>query len=690
MCFVRETKLIANPGTAADVTAIFASAKGTLSRIPLVPTGIDRYHWRRWQRRPLACVLPAPPSFRAPSASYKIELHGTTTATTGHLNMPLRPYTTNDPRYAAHDRPRASTGPAQPHLDQLTAARERFDETKTSAITRRPTIVVAAIAGLAAGLVIFLSSPATYYGVATIRAYGFSDPAASGLANASLAPMPLWDWPDSPNVRLQSVTLTRPDTVRIAISSTDRDAISDAAQRAVTTFQGRVKAIAAEIRDTPGPDERVLTTHLDSLRTRLAQAKEKIDVAVAQWPVTDPSQHRQALLSQWQTLRTDLAGTRQVWVSAQSQVDELRYAPAPTHGVVRTDIRRDRLAADRALQQDLSELHVTLTELKLHLLTVWQNAAASLDSVVAKVETFTAIVDTAQTTASKTPDQRDTIVDQTASYHEELSRFEGMWNREFTTLRLVDVDPMSGQVIDIAQRVRRILNDFLYTSGKHLTAVRTSVRDFGRDGRDSARSYVFQSNLVRRFEALQSAHHRFEFAGGAIETPENFRLDAALLSARGLRRRTQARIRGIDQQLETVALEQAKIRRTKDLEIAEQEAIGTRNSTDKTVDELLAMQEELNLSADQSEAFLRATMKAEVANARFERVQADLEDVETRLQRAVADRTTHANAIRVELRSCEVGDRPVNLSARLRTSGIGATLTLVLVLLGQWLFVRRG
>ena len=248
---------------------------------------------------------------------------------------------------------------------------------------------------------------------------------------------------------------------------------------------------------------------------------------------------------------------------------------------------------------------------------------------------------------------------------------------------------MSGEVLDIYQRLRRNLNDFLFDMARRLSTMRSQVHAVGADPRDTARHHVFQSNLMRAFQTVQAAHHRFEFAAGAIETPDNFRLDAAIKSARGLRRRSQDRIRTIEEQLQAKATEHAKKRRVEKLIEAERFIDQARTATNKTVDELLALQEELNLGAEASEAFLRTVLRAEVATSRLEFARTDATQIEDRLRDLAAKRLSAADAASIELVSCDVTGRPINLSERLRIGGIGAALTLLTILLGQWWITRR-
>ncbi len=479
--------------------------------------------------------------------------------------------------------------------------------------------------------------------------------------------------------------------LRLCVTTSDHKAGVEYVRGIATGYRQEMQAIAAAARDTPTEAEAILTTYVGDLRTRLGEAQDQVGAAVAAFPETDPSEHRQALLGRWKALQSGFGSARRELTEASASVARLKSAREPTHGLVSAQQRRRALEADDALGQDLRELTVNLTELKLHLLNVWQRSAGPL-------ERLGLLTDSLLETASANRDElipdreppRDTALAVTIrEYRELLEAFASDWNHEFTTAKRLKVDPYSGEILDVYQQVRRRLNDFLFDAAKRLASMRSKVHGLAEDPSDSARHHVFQSNLVRAFQTVQSAHHRFEFAAGTLETPDNFRLDAALRAARGLRRRSQDRIQAIEEKLRERAAEGARKRRLRDLTEATRIVAEVRSATDLTIDELLALQEELNLSAERSEAFLRVVLKAEVATARFDLTQADLHKAEELLRRLAAKRTAIDDRSNIELISCGVVGRPINLAKNLRLGVLGATLSFLTVLLAQWWITRR-
>ncbi len=615
-----------------------------------------------------------------------------------------------------------SGDPAAP--EALAASAPHFAGTPTAGRSLPPRRLSFALAGAAAilvGAVLTVAGGFEYRCAATLQITGQASPAQCAVYRKELLD---YSWDQAANMaragvipRHWFVDSPGQNLLRLCVTTSDRKAGVDYVRRVATGYRQKMEAMAAAARDTPTEAEEILTRHVGELRTRLGDAQDDVGAAVATLPETDPSEHRRALLGRWQDLQTGFGSARRQLSAASASVARFQSAPQPTHGLVSSEQRREALEADDALGQDLRELAVNLTELKLHLLNVWQRSAGPMerlvlltdglletasrnrDGVIAQQTTLVGaahpttqqipLVGAAQPATQQEP-LRDTALAVTIrDYRDMLEAFADDWNHEFTTAKRLEVDPQSGEILDVYQHARRRLNDFLFDAAKRLASMRSQVQGLAEDPTDSARHHVFQSNLVRAVQTMQSAHHRFEFAAGTIETPDNFRLDTALRAARGLRRRSQDRIQAIEEKLQERAAEAAGERRMHDLTEAKRTVKEVRSATDLAVDELLALQEELNLSAKRSEAFLRVVLKAEVATARLTLTQADLNKADELLQRLVAQRTALDDRSDVELISCGAINRPVNLAKSLRLGALGAALMFLTVLLAQWWITRR-
>ncbi|MCH7689105.1 MAG: hypothetical protein IH899_20925 [Planctomycetes bacterium] len=110
------------------------------------------------------------------------------------------------------------------------------------------------------------------------------------------------------------------------------------------------------------------------------------------------------------------------------------------------------------------------------------------------------------------------------AYRDSLAIFLELWTQQFTTTKSLEIDPYESKVLDSFEHARRELNDFLFHGAKHLASMRSAIRLMKSSPVDSAPFHVAQAGLTRAFQATQTAHHRFEFSAGAIETPDNFRI----------------------------------------------------------------------------------------------------------------------------------------------------------------------
>ncbi len=581
-------------------------------------------------------------------------------------------------------------------IASLSRATDAFARTGGGRRTRtRISVAAAILASILVGAALALAGRFEYRCAATWRITDESSPSRFAYYRTELLGY-VWDHAERPaetdaDVGGWFVDSPASDLLRLRLITHDRRAGVQRVEELAGGYRNHIRKLAATIRETRSEPEEALVEAMTVLAQRVDEARSQVDAAIVTLPDTDPSQHLRALLDRWQNLRAEFDGVRTRLSLASTELANLTSEPDPTHGVVTADQRRAAIEADKALQQDLHELAANLTELKLHLLTVWQASAGPLERLVQAADELVQVISTQRSTAaveSKLP-SADALVSAIIAYRDRVERFSAAWDRLFVPLRELDVDPLGSEVIDIHQQARRVLNDHLFDASRLLSGVRSLVRELGQDPSDTARHHVLRSRIVRAFQTLQSSHHSFEFATGALDTPENFRLDAATKSAYGLRRRTRSRIRDIEQALQKQAAARARERHQGERVRVRGVVQEVRTQTDRTMDDLLALQEELNLSTEQAEEFYRAALQAEVASARMKLTEDYLTQTRDRLSKIATQRMTSAARLNVEIVSFTVDNRPVNLGARLKIGGLGAGLTLVTLLLGQWWITRR-
>lgn len=570
--------------------------------------------------------------------------------------------------------------------------REPQPNRRTSSRIHPVTSVV--VAGVV-GTVLAISAPLEHQCAATFEVKSFSSAARDdevraalaqhiarlGTSNPGIGPITRRWWIDAPAAGM----------LRLGLTTTDRrngvEAATAAARDFLTIYQEQKK----EFRRTPSEAERVYSELVFQLQERVTEAQTQFDSATASLPPADPRIDRDALVQRWRGLRTDFAASRAQLAEAAAGVNRLRIDSQPTRAIVSADDRRHAMESDSALQQDLKELEVRLAELKLHLLNVWQQSAGRLEQLRTAMDELSQTASSSETgrLAAGILAAIQGLARETDAYRQTLLAFTEVWTGEFTNLQRMNVDPAGGELLDRYQRVRTLLSDFLFTATQELTAIRFNLNLLGEQTSDTARHYVLHSNLTRAFQAAQAAHHRFEFAAGAIDTPDNFRLDAALRSARGLRRRALEGIQRIEQRLQEEAIESARRQHAAALVAAQQAVEQTRATSEETIEQLFAVQDGLIHAVGLTEEFFRAVLRAELTANRLQTAQDDLSRASKQLRELSSERESTSADVGIKLVSCGVIDSDIVLAQRLRLGGIGFGLTLVTVLLGQWWITRR-
>jgi len=556
--------------------------------------------------------------------------------------------------------------------------------------TQTGRLLIPAVAAVLVGTALTLLGPFHYRCQATIRIK--HQDAASYVANYRTKLLDFaWQRLSSPDHESESrlgwsVEIPAPDLLRLALIGSDRRSGVSHVRKIAEDFLDTVRGELQADRESPGEAEQALTEYVTSLRSRLDQARTEVESGITQVPDEDPRGDRNALLARWRRMATDFTDLRRQLAEANENVRRLESTRPPTHGIVSSMVRKEALQADLALQQDLDELKVQLTQLKLHVLNVRQEAEEHLDALTTAVDNAQRV----RTDDSGAGDQGGTrlrvsrFTAEAQRFHKDLTAFAATWRDELASLRDIECDPESGAVLDIYKRVRSVLSNFLFLSAERLASMRTHTQTMARDLDDSARNHVLCSKVMRCFQEIQTAHHRFEFSAGAIEPSANFRLDSALRSSRGLRRRSLARTRNIETRLEAEARKQAAQKQIEQIEEARRLVDNTRDLAEQTIDQIVALQDQLNLSSDLTQDFLAKVLRAEHAESVADLAQQDLADVTARVQRLRSERLATTEAVEMEVVSFGAIGSPVNLAQRLRIGALAAAVTLLVAGLAQW------
>lgn len=560
---------------------------------------------------------------------------------------------------------------------------------------RRPGWILPILAALAAGSALAFSERIEYRCVAQFQITGKPTTKQEVFYRKELLDF-AWHRPTNESQpqatgRLWFVDSTEPGVLQLCLTTTDRLMGLDSMNTLANGYVNYIESLRKKALTTPSDGEKILSEYITALQQRLINVREQMDTLIAKLPENDPSRHRDTLRKKWQSLYKHVIQTRERLAQAIQELHGLRSEPEPIPGVVSPQERNQALEADKALQQDLAELAVNLTELKRHLLKVGQQSSAPLEKLSGALVALHNLVKSTQTSTRSEDIRRqlEMLGEQTKQYQDQLVPFVQAWTNAFAVLRRTEVDAYRDELLSMYHRTRSKLNDFLYKAAKHLSNMRTLVTVIGENQSDNARYYVLQSELVRTFQTLQTAHYRFEFVASRVETPGNFRLDAALKSARGLYRRSQHQIGLIDQRLQAAARKRARDRHVARVDAAGRLVDDIRATADQSIGQIISLQSDLNLSTEETETFQSALIEMKLADERLRALQTHVGEMNRKLQKLEDLNIFSADASLIRLLHCEATRHPKTLLKQLRVGGIGAVLTLATVWLGQWWINRR-
>lgn len=560
--------------------------------------------------------------------------------------------------------------------------------------SRRPALIVGVALSAACGLVVAFGFPLDHPCTAILTVRGSGSLSELGHIRKELLDF-VWNrkGPDEePVIPMEKwkIDAAGVNQLRLTILWSDRSKGVALVRRLTSDFLAHLELGAAALRATPTEAEAVLQESLADVGERMDDAKAAVDEAVKSLPATDPRIRRDDLTARWDSLRVDFDLVRGNVRSAVTSLEQLESSPAPSHGVVSASTRAEALTADSSLQQDLRELGLRLTEARAQLLRQGGEAQAALNQLQESERAFDEIV--ARTRDAALPpamrDETNELARRAERYGQALSAFGKSWLETFSALQSTGIDPLSSDILDAHERLRSATGDFLFSANESLSAMRRHVSTLSDMQVDGTRFPILESDIVRAFHGLQAAHHRFGFASAFVESADNFRLDAAMRGARGLRRRTQDRIRIIEKGLEADAARRAREQRNADLLLADRLVRQARQTADDTVGHLVELQAQLNTAAEQSESFHSALRRLEAATSRLEAVQTHRELTVAQLDSLQSRRERAEYAPPVELASCGVSGYPVNLMERLIFGSVAGSLSLIALFSGIWINSR--
>ncbi len=487
--------------------------------------------------------------------------------------------------------------------------------------------------------------------------------------------------------------VSRPNPGRIRISVAARSAKTGLSglKLVAERLEERLTARRDGIANTPEAVEISLSETAARLTQRKNDLADQLAAAEAMLPASEEKRDSDELADKWQSLRTDFQVLRGHLDKATETEARIRQRAVPARGIVSTERRAAAFERDEALQQDLAELHVELAAVKLHLLNAQKQSAAKLEACGLQAQRLQAIA--APDSGRVFDEHSRSAVTSVREHADVYLRLHTAFSQdvlgEFADVSRIVIDPLSGALIDAHARLRHRLHDFLFKSAKELGRIRSILQNLGNDTANHARYHVLESELTRAFQRLQWEHDELEFALGELEPARNFHLDSALESARGLFRRSQARIAAIDEALQAQTAKFLRRERARQLIQAHESTRQLRETVDKRVASLIQVQDALNLAHSETQTVLRAVLLHDLTTTQLGLTRKDLAETNAQLEQFRADRATKAEALRLPRHYSSSTVPALAQVQRAAVGGLAALLTFLAVSLGQWWMRRR-
>jgi len=500
-----------------------------------------------------------------------------------------------------------------------------------------------------------------------------------------------WQTLRSPTVEWRVDLDAAARALRVTTTSPDLEQASTSITQLATTFMERIHKLVEHARTQPGPDELVLT----EFRRRLADDLLALTGDVRRIESTVPDEDCQAVDAE---LRTRLATGHATYAQNRERVREaevqlaaIHAAPLPQKAAVDPDAREQAIRTDVEVQQDLRALRVQLAETRYQLVAVCEAASSMLDVLTTSAKSLEDLCAGEQVRSTSVELRRpvERIGQSAADYSALLAGFAQAWNQEGDRLRALEDDPRQAKIIDLQATLYNLLSGFVFQSSVPLTSIRDHVRAVSTAPGTPAGRHELASSLVRGLHALQSAHHRFEFTAGDIKPSNNFRLDAALRSAKGLRHRSRGRLEQIEGRLSRDALANLRDERERRVAALSKEIDELRPTLDASVEALLATHEQADRHTPALQRFHESQAVTGVYDERIKNTQREIARIDTLLTDRAAKRMGVINPDHLRVVAHRISRWPVNLPAKLLQATLAFAAVLVfLVGLQMWLSPR--
>ncbi len=555
------------------------------------------------------------------------------------------------------------------------APRTRYPHAEHATIHRvAMRLVWPVTAAICAALAVVATSQLRYRATAQFRVNGSMDEARGKLLDF------LWLRADQDQFSAWNV-LTAPDdaTMKAEITVTDPDTANVVIRSLADGFKKNLANTATHATHKPDNTERVLAEIIDEGHADIEALRKELSRLERAIPAHDPADDDAEARARIAELIDDYEFHRDNEIDATARID--RLGTTPTDPRIDPETRQKRYAARESLQQDIDELTVQLTLGRRQLDHVWQNASPTLDGLISAIAT---LVRQSSGDAAREADATHRAIVAEFSrpaelYQKRLGTFSSNWSQTFVRLRSQPADPHAPRLFATQVKLHDLLADFSFRAGKLVDTMRSRLQSLTQQANGAAH-HALVSQMRRIFHRFEADHRQFEFLAADVYRRSNFRLDAAIKSARGLRRRVHTTVDAIDTQLLAEATATASRLRKTEIREADRQLRETRERCRQTIDELL------ETLAARDGALKQTSIRTRNVCA-FEQVQQRHADTTEQLQRRKTLLSDHLRAaqaeattpLSVDIIKCGADESPQGLARELTYALVAGALAFTAV-----------
>ncbi|MCA9251380.1 MAG: hypothetical protein KDA54_09625 [Phycisphaerales bacterium] len=454
----------------------------------------------------------------------------------------------------------------------------------------------------------------------------------------------------------------------IEVVSTDRGAIRDFLAGLDRRFQGEYDAFKKRETERQESQTVFLQNQLREFSIVLGQLGAATTNGFvpptleneSEWSVND------AFRRYWKRLQRSRArytGQLMELVETQRQLDELLKTPPPATAIIDPADRAKAYAEHVVLTGDLKQLKDHLEDVRRAMRKVFTQAEQPLARILSALETIKECARGSETSMLSS-DKRfalEKLAETAAELEGVASAFAREWYGGFKNLADQPIDPTKRDVLDFHDRIATKASDYSFKANQLLDKLKQQLRAFSEAGSDSAKGHFQTATLTREIYALVDAQARFAIAANTLRDPNEFLLDAALRSSRGLSQRASLIMKEIEDALETQARQRAFDERQEKIASLTKSAKALREATDEIAGTMIETLSKMQEGDNDTNSYLDHVFELETTSAKREFVQQQIDRINVQLKQ-IKDNPVEAQFPEsVAVEASVVSKRPKNL-----------------------------